>query len=141
MPATAFGPNAVADAAYLVQEPQRDVAKRAGLINMIKTKILGNEIQRRQFLSLLRRFELHNITEETRLAIVTAAALRVTASQAVTNAIQTEYDCVMHFDPTSPAAEVGWQMLEKNKIYLVSLADEATQRGINRSLRPVNLDR
>ncbi|MEZ4499139.1 MAG: hypothetical protein R2839_03540 [Thermomicrobiales bacterium] len=115
MPATAFGPNAVADAAYLVQEPQRDVAKRAGLINMIKTKILGNEIQRRQFLSLLRRFELHNITEETRLAIVTAAALRVTASQAVTNAIQTGDDCVMHFDPTSPAAEVGWQMLEKNR--------------------------
>lgn len=140
-PAMAPMVDVVSDVASLIGELQQDVSKQTGVIGLIKAKIRGDEFQRRQIASLVKRVDALNATEEAKVVLFLALSLRTIAVDAAMNAIDTQHRLWQRYDPNSPASIIGQRMIERNMDYLVTLAEDITQRGINRGMRAVGLDR
>jgi hypothetical protein len=122
-------------------EIRRLTRENTGIIGSLKTKLLGDPVRRQQLATLATRVNGLNYSEEVSLALFLLAAIRLSMFEAVSNSVDAMYRHVAQFDPESPAQEVGWKLIELNKGYLIDLAHEVSQRGEERMLRAVDLDR
>ncbi len=122
-------------------EISRLAHEHTGIIGSLKTRLLGDALKRQQLATLATRIDALNEAEVVKLALYLLGAIRLAMFQATSDSIDAMYRHVGQYEPGSPAYDVGWQIIELNKSYLIETANDVSRRGEERMLRAADLHR
>src|SRR6476659_8643589 len=75
------------DLQIMLHEVRRDARKQSGLVGQVMNRLRGDDLQRRQYATLLRRIDASDATEEAKLAAFLITSLNVLGFQVTVAAL------------------------------------------------------
>ena len=129
------------DLRVMIGEARRDVRKQSGLVGQVMNRLRGDDLQRRQYATMLRRIDAWDATEEAKLAAFLITSLNVLGFQVTVAALAEMEKYLGSFHPESAAARAGGRMLAHQERYLPETIETLMQRAHRGATRPFGLDR